>query len=118
MPHLQAVAGRACRTSNGQPADHHRARRDAAGTPPYEQWKQQGLWAGPQPFTTPAAVKEAEKARADTRGTAQRLRTVHDPTGTLDTHLPLDRGYARFPAAQAPDASTGDHDQDDAAGAR
>ncbi|MCX5434822.1 hypothetical protein OHU11_42360 (plasmid) [Streptomyces sp. NBC_00257] len=30
-----------------------------------------------------------------------------------------DRGYARFLAVQAPDASTGDHDQDDdAAGAR
>jgi hypothetical protein len=30
-----------------------------------------------------------------------------------------DRGYARFLAVQAPDASTGDHDQDDdAAGTR
>lgn len=30
-----------------------------------------------------------------------------------------DRGYARFLAVQAPDASAGDHDQDDdAAGAR
>ncbi|MFE2038899.1 hypothetical protein ACFXBB_37910 [Streptomyces scopuliridis] len=29
-----------------------------------------------------------------------------------------DRGYARFLAAQAPDANTGDHNQDDAAGAR
>lgn len=51
----------------------------------------------------------------DTRDTAQRLRTVHDPTGTLDTHLPLDHCYARFLAVQAPDASTGDHDQDDGA---
>ncbi|MFF2964828.1 hypothetical protein ACFVT1_39505 [Streptomyces sp. NPDC057963] len=55
----------------------------------------------------------------ETRDTEQRLRTVYDPTGTLDTHLPLDRGYARFPAVQAPDAGTGDYDQDDdAAGAR
>lgn len=29
-----------------------------------------------------------------------------------------DRDYARFLAVQAPDADTGDHDQDDAAGAR
>ncbi|MEU2133117.1 hypothetical protein [Streptomyces sp. NPDC018352] len=64
-PTCKAVAGRACRTSNGHPADHHRARRDAAGTPPYEQWKQHGLWAEPRPFATPAVLKEAEKARAD-----------------------------------------------------
>ncbi|MFE4177444.1 hypothetical protein ACFRR7_36320 [Streptomyces sp. NPDC056909] len=29
-----------------------------------------------------------------------------------------DRGYARFLAVHVPDASTGDHDQDDAAGHR
>lgn len=29
-----------------------------------------------------------------------------------------DRGYARFLAGHAPDASTGDHDQNDAAGTR
>jgi hypothetical protein len=29
-----------------------------------------------------------------------------------------DRGYARFLAVQAPDASPGDHDQNDAAGRR
>jgi hypothetical protein len=57
--------GRACRTGNGHPADHHRARRDAAGMPPYEQWKRQGLWAGPRTFTMPAALKEAEKASID-----------------------------------------------------
>ncbi|WP_381802420.1 hypothetical protein [Streptomyces niveus] len=29
-----------------------------------------------------------------------------------------DRGYARFLAVQAPDAGTGDHDEDDTAGHR
>ncbi|WP_053698492.1 hypothetical protein [Streptomyces sp. NRRL F-5755] len=57
--------GRACRTGNGHPTDHHRARRDAAGVLPYEQWKQQGLWPGPRPVTRPAVLEEAEKARAD-----------------------------------------------------
>ncbi|MER7045359.1 zinc finger domain-containing protein [Streptomyces jumonjinensis] len=64
-PTCKAVMGRACRTSNGHPADHHRARRDAAGPLPYEQWKQRGLWAEPKRFTMPAVLKEAEKARTD-----------------------------------------------------
>ncbi|MFB7209492.1 hypothetical protein [Streptomyces sp. NPDC056255] len=60
----KAAAGRACRTSNGHPADHHRAV-TPPGHPPYEQWKQQGLSAEPRPLATPAVLKEAEKARAD-----------------------------------------------------
>ncbi|MFG3533208.1 hypothetical protein ACGF8B_41895 [Streptomyces sp. NPDC047917] len=50
----------------------------------------------------------------DTRGTAQRLRTAHHPTGILATYLPPNRAYTRLLAAQALDASPGDHDQDDA----
>lgn len=46
-PTCKADAGRACRTSNGHPTDPHRARHDAAGPLPYEQRKQQGLWASP-----------------------------------------------------------------------
>ncbi|MZF88292.1 hypothetical protein [Streptomyces sp. SID5643] len=64
-PTCKAVVGRACRTGNGHPTDHHRARRDVAGPLPYEQWKQQGLWADPKRFTMPAVLKEAEKARTD-----------------------------------------------------
>ncbi|WP_435271493.1 zinc finger domain-containing protein [Streptomyces sp. 1222.5] len=62
-PVFKVDAGRACRTSNGHPTDRHRGRRDAAGPLPYEQWKQQELWAEPQRFTMPAVLKEVEKAR-------------------------------------------------------
>ncbi|MFG2895252.1 hypothetical protein [Streptomyces sp. NPDC048248] len=64
-PMCKAAAGRACRTGNGHPTDHHRARRDAAGMPPYEEWKQQGLWQQTRTSTMPAILKEAEKARTD-----------------------------------------------------
>ncbi|GAA3163759.1 hypothetical protein [Streptomyces ramulosus] len=63
-PTCIAATGRACRTSNGHPTTHHRARRDAAGDPPYEQWKEQGLWALPQPPAS-TVLKEADKARID-----------------------------------------------------
>ncbi|MEV5383082.1 hypothetical protein [Streptomyces sp. NPDC052721] len=35
-PASSAGPGRACRSASGYPTDHHRARRDAAGPPPYE----------------------------------------------------------------------------------
>jgi hypothetical protein len=38
-----AAVGRACRSLSGYPTDHHRARREAAGPPPYEEWRRQGL---------------------------------------------------------------------------
>ncbi|MEU2855224.1 zinc finger domain-containing protein [Streptomyces syringium] len=64
-PTCKAGAGRACRTSNGHPTNHHRARRDVAGPIPYEQWKKQGLWSEPKRFTMPAVLREAQKARTD-----------------------------------------------------
>ncbi|WP_443067522.1 zinc finger domain-containing protein [Streptomyces sp. NBC_01426] len=42
-PSCKVAVGRACRTSSGHPTDHHRARRDAAGPAPYEQWRKEGL---------------------------------------------------------------------------
>ncbi|GGZ39669.1 zinc finger domain-containing protein [Streptomyces bluensis] len=42
-PNCDAPIGRACRTAAGNPTDHHRARRDAAGSPPYLQWWEEGL---------------------------------------------------------------------------
>ncbi|MFI9311483.1 hypothetical protein ACIGYO_33755 [Streptomyces triculaminicus] len=39
----KAAAGRACRSPSGYTSDHHRARRDAAGRPPYKEWEKQGL---------------------------------------------------------------------------
>ncbi|MGW3208398.1 zinc finger domain-containing protein [Streptomyces sp. NPDC001135] len=42
-PACSAGVGHACRSASGYPTDHHRARRDAAGPPPYEEWRKQGL---------------------------------------------------------------------------
>lgn len=64
-PTCEVAPGRACRTGNGHVTDHHRARRDAAGALPYDQWKSQGLWLEPGRFTMPAVLKEAEKARTE-----------------------------------------------------
>ncbi|MEU5836330.1 hypothetical protein ABZ820_22050 [Streptomyces diacarni] len=64
-PTCKTPAGRACRTAGGRPTDHHRARRDAAGPVPYEEWRQQGLIPGQRTYTLPAVLKETEKARAD-----------------------------------------------------
>lgn len=64
-PTCKAAAGRACRTAGGRPTNEHRARRDAAGSIPYEEWQQQGLIPEQRTYTIPAALKESEKARAD-----------------------------------------------------
>ncbi|MBX9399479.1 hypothetical protein K4749_39590 [Streptomyces sp. TRM72054] len=64
-PTCKTAAGRACRTAGGRPTDHHRARRDAAGPIPYEEWRQQGLIPEQRTYTMPAVLKETEKARAD-----------------------------------------------------
>ncbi|MFI0915329.1 zinc finger domain-containing protein [Streptomyces abikoensis] len=42
-PACNVAAGRACRTPSGYPTDHHRARRDTAGPPPYKEWTKRGL---------------------------------------------------------------------------
>lgn len=56
-----AAAGRACRAPSGYPTNHHRARRDAAGSPPYEEWRKQGLI--PEERRAPAfAVLDASRA--------------------------------------------------------
>ncbi|MFD0034919.1 hypothetical protein ACFVJK_43265 [Streptomyces sp. NPDC127172] len=58
-----ADTGRACRTASGHPTEHHRARRDAAGPLPYEQWRKEGLFQTPTPPTRPAILKASEEAR-------------------------------------------------------
>ncbi|MFF1690758.1 hypothetical protein [Streptomyces sp. NPDC058254] len=64
-PTCKAVVGRACRTAGGRPTNEHRARRDAVGPIPYEQWRQQGLIPPQRTYTIPAVLKETEKARKD-----------------------------------------------------
>lgn len=64
-PACKAVVGRACRTAGGRPASHHRARRDAAGPIPYEEWREQGLIPQQRTYTIPAVLKETEKAHVD-----------------------------------------------------
>lgn len=64
-PTCKAAAGRACRTAGGRPTNHHRARRDAVGPIPYEEWRKEGLIPEQRTYTIPAVLKESEKARAD-----------------------------------------------------
>ncbi|KIF02960.1 hypothetical protein PL81_27010 [Streptomyces sp. RSD-27] len=62
-PTCQASEGRACRTTGGYPTNEHRGRRDAAGTPPYEEWRKQGLWARATPLERPPLLQAAHTAR-------------------------------------------------------
>ncbi|MGW4779911.1 hypothetical protein ACWEPA_25010 [Streptomyces filamentosus] len=45
-------------------------------------------------------TQQQPAGRTPARGTAQRARTVYDPTGTLDTRLPLDRAPHEHLAAK------------------
>ncbi|WP_217215683.1 hypothetical protein [Streptomyces sp. AC550_RSS872] len=58
-PNCGAAVGRACRTAAGNSTDHHRARRDAAGPLPYQQWREEGVI----PPQLPAILKESYAAR-------------------------------------------------------
>ncbi|WP_031513152.1 hypothetical protein [Streptomyces sp. NRRL F-5123] len=42
-PRCGSPADRSCRTAAGHPTEHHLARRNAAGDPPYEEWRKDGL---------------------------------------------------------------------------
>ncbi|MEV7906616.1 zinc finger domain-containing protein [Streptomyces anulatus] len=64
-PKCDAPAGRPCRTAAGYPTDRHRARRDAAGSPPYEKWQEEGLFQPPGPAETPAILVDSQAKRAD-----------------------------------------------------
>ncbi|MGW8701860.1 zinc finger domain-containing protein [Streptomyces eurythermus] len=64
-PTCKTVAVRACRTGGGRPTNEHRARRDAVGPIPYEEWRKEGLIPEQWTYTIPAVLKESEKARAD-----------------------------------------------------
>ncbi|MFJ3882402.1 hypothetical protein ACIPW5_33775 [Streptomyces sp. NPDC090077] len=64
-PTCKAAAGRACRTAGGSPTNEHRARRDAVGPIPYEEWQKEGLIPEQRSYTIPAVLKESDKARAD-----------------------------------------------------
>lgn len=64
-PTCKTAAGRACRTAGGRPTNEHRARRDAVGPIPYEEWRKEGLIPEQRTYTIPAVLKESEKARAD-----------------------------------------------------
>jgi hypothetical protein len=61
-PSCNAAIGRACRTATGHPTDHHRARRDATGPPPYEEWRKQGLIQTPRSAAIPTILKESHTA--------------------------------------------------------
>lgn len=58
-PNCGAAVGRACRTAAGNSTDHHRARRDAAGPLPYQQWREEGVI----PPELPAILKDSYAAR-------------------------------------------------------
>ncbi|MFE7043132.1 hypothetical protein ACFU9X_27950 [Streptomyces atratus] len=62
-PKCEVPAGRACRTAAGHPTDRHRARRDAAGSPPYEEWKKEGLFQPAEPAEFPAILVDCQAAR-------------------------------------------------------
>ncbi|WP_308369181.1 MULTISPECIES: hypothetical protein [unclassified Streptomyces] len=67
------AAGRSRRTPSGHPTSHHRARRDAAGPPPYEEWRKEGLIPELElPLTLPA-VLEVGRAAATEFGVEQSL---------------------------------------------
>ena len=64
-PGCKAAIGRACRTAAGHPTDHHRARRNAAGTPPYEEWKKKGLFQMPGPTVIPTILEDSRTASGE-----------------------------------------------------
>ena len=66
-PKCNSAIGRACRSNAGYPADHHRARRDAAGQPPYEEWRKAGLFQmpAPGPAAVPAILGNSRTMRTD-----------------------------------------------------
>ncbi|MFZ4269184.1 zinc finger domain-containing protein [Streptomyces arboris] len=64
-PKCDALAGRACRTAAGYPTDSHRARSDAAGSPPYRKWQEEGLFQPPGPAESPAILVDCQTMRAD-----------------------------------------------------
>lgn len=64
-PKCEVPAGRAGRTAAGRPTDMHRARHDAAGPPPYEDWKKGGLFQPVGPAGVPAILVECQSARAN-----------------------------------------------------
>nr|MDT0521282.1 hypothetical protein [Streptomyces sp. DSM 41633] len=72
-PSCNVAVGRACRTPSGYPTDHHRARRDAAGPPPYEQWRKEGLVPELDQPGKPPAVLQAGRAAAAEFGVEQSL---------------------------------------------
>ncbi|MGW0886507.1 zinc finger domain-containing protein [Streptomyces sp. NPDC002671] len=66
-PACSAGVGRACRSASGYPTDHHRARRDAAGPPPYEEWREQGLIPETRRPPSPAILEASRAARQEFR---------------------------------------------------
>ncbi|MFD5555185.1 hypothetical protein ACFWIA_15270 [Streptomyces sp. NPDC127068] len=62
-PVCRSADGRACRSPAGYPTEHHRARRDAAGPPPYEEWTQQGLIPEDRLVPAPAVLDASRTAR-------------------------------------------------------
>ena len=85
-----AAVGRACRSLSGYPTDHHRVRRDAAGPPPYEEWRRQGL--------IPEIRRQAAPAVFDASRAAQSEFGVDEPLGdavAVVRHVLADRlGFA------------------------
>ncbi|OPC76795.1 hypothetical protein B4N89_45810 [Embleya scabrispora] len=64
-PACGAAAGRACRSPSGYATNEHRARRDAAGQPPYEEWRQQGLIPENRHIPVPALLDACRAAREE-----------------------------------------------------
>lgn len=58
-----SAAGRACRSPSGYSTEHHRVRRDAAGQPPYEEWRKRGLIPEIKHIPVPAVLEASRAAR-------------------------------------------------------
>ncbi|MGW4443944.1 zinc finger domain-containing protein [Streptomyces sp. NPDC004682] len=65
-PTCSAAVNRVCRSASGYPTGHHRARRDSAGSPPYEEWHRQGLIPEHRPTRpAPDVLLDSHKSRME-----------------------------------------------------
>lgn len=110
-PTSKAAVGRACRTAGGRPTNEHRARRDAVGPIPYEEWRKEGLIPEQRTYRIPAVLEESEKARAEfiqgqeamdhIDDAVRKLIEVRDRGGTADVVAVLAARVASLLAASA-----------------
>ncbi|MEV4998545.1 zinc finger domain-containing protein [Streptomyces niveus] len=62
-PRCDAPVGRVCRTAAGHPAERHHARSKAAGSPPYEEWRKEGLFRTSEQAVIPEILRDSDTMR-------------------------------------------------------